>query len=338
MLAVPRLPARLPRRAFTLIELLVVIAIIAVLVGILLPAIGAARKTARATRCMSQLRQLGLGAAMYAGDERGFIPGFSWKGGGADMPTPYDDLRNPGSESDAVAYQAIHILRTRTGFDGIPREGYTWYSHLWYTHLVFLDHLSGQPQERAVVCPEDRSQLNRIVTAMSETVYNDDIGSALASRTRFASSYETSSVTYSVDTRVGDILPITQHNEIASTFTRSPRYLVNRRASEVAFPASKAHMFESFDRHSGSGAPFFYRPGSRVAVLLHDASVSMRDSNDANPGFQPRNPAAPGPTLIRETTAGAGTQHYSGVFRWTRGGLKGIDFGGKEISTGQPRD
>ncbi len=61
-------------QGFTLIELLVVISIIALLVGILLPALGAARRTAQRISCASNLRQVGIAMTVYATGNDDYLP------------------------------------------------------------------------------------------------------------------------------------------------------------------------------------------------------------------------------------------------------------------------
>lgn len=62
------------RSAFTLIELLVTISILALLVALLVPALNAARETARGAQCASNMRQLGVAVTLYAAEHEGLFP------------------------------------------------------------------------------------------------------------------------------------------------------------------------------------------------------------------------------------------------------------------------
>lgn len=84
------------RRAITLVELLVVIAIIGLLVAMLLPAVQAARESARCTECHNHLKQIGLALAAHA-DEFGHYPSSGWGWMWPPLADRGDDERQPGS-------------------------------------------------------------------------------------------------------------------------------------------------------------------------------------------------------------------------------------------------
>lgn len=70
------------QRGFTLVELLVVVTMIGVLIGLLMPAVQAARAAARRTQCASRLRQVGLGVHLYMNSNQGHFPRTSHAGSG----------------------------------------------------------------------------------------------------------------------------------------------------------------------------------------------------------------------------------------------------------------
>src|ERR1043165_2682132 len=101
-------------RAFTLIELLVFIAISARLIGILLPALGAARRSARLGKGMSNIRQLVVGTVSYGSEFKDRIPTFSWKRQKWDPAATAQGLGGPYTyDSQAACAQMAYIIRTR---------------------------------------------------------------------------------------------------------------------------------------------------------------------------------------------------------------------------------
>ena len=131
-------------RAFTLVELLVVIAIIGVLVGLLLPAVQAARESARCAQCQNHLKQLGLAVNNHAG-VHGYMPTGGWGGGWVGDPDRGFGRQQPGG----WVYSVLPFAEQQQLYDqgnGLPNADKR-------TALAKRDAVAGRPLQLPVAAP-----------------------------------------------------------------------------------------------------------------------------------------------------------------------------------------
>jgi prepilin-type N-terminal cleavage/methylation domain-containing protein len=325
---------------FSLIELLVVIAVIALLIAILLPALGQARRAARADICRSNLRQYGIAAAAYSSDFGNKIPMFSWTPDR--IPTTYPDLVPPGGvfASTAFAIQATELIRKHSPIEPMFALVSLWLPPIEYTHLVLLDYFSTAFPTPTAACPEDRCLLmwqrdipgfNAGVFGTMEPEFNGSGFVVHIMRAKpYSSSYETGPATYE-RSHIPDRLRQSINQYIYGTDSNARFGGV--RYDEVSFPSLKVHLHDTGQRHRGRDIFWAYEDAVQP-LLFFDSSVTDRRTGDSNPGWQANFPDQ-GPTTIPyqpyqyqpPTLSGAATDNLIGHYHWTRGGIRGVDFG-----------
>lgn len=134
---------------FTLIELLVVVAIIAVLVALLLPALGQARESARAAVCLSRLDQMGKAIFLYAEDHRDYlVPTYDILGTDGRPYWPESLAKYlPGADNGNVLTRDIYLCPSKPdryyGYSGNRYLGWSSWAEDWAKPPTKLSKVSG---------------------------------------------------------------------------------------------------------------------------------------------------------------------------------------------------
>ncbi|MBX3389087.1 MAG: prepilin-type N-terminal cleavage/methylation domain-containing protein [Phycisphaeraceae bacterium] len=312
-------------RGFTLIELLVVIAIIALLIGILLPALGLARRQGKLVKCTANERTYAIATGSYAAEKKDRLPAMDWRSSDpypVDLPG-WEKFKSLYFPSDLVAasFQVVSIIRHKTGlsdeFAPVPEN---WIPFILYTHVPLTDYIGGVMPSPVAACPEDawRIAIQRQwdQPRLTGLPYPENGGDNTLSTWRwpFSTSYNihqahwgpsraerrfnpTASVPGNFLTAIW--YPTTNgggsfYTKEGSADSAMPGQFGFNRLTDVRFPSQKVIMSDEFGRHFGKKTTFFAAPESVQPLAFYDGSVRVYQTGETNPGWDPSNTSTRG--------------------------------------------
>lgn len=346
-------------RGFTLLETAAVLGMVTLLLGVMAPAVKSARTYARGVSSATNLAAIGQGSAMYAADHEGRLFTFTWKGPRGDETRvdfvwPPQGKASALNDQEAAAAQALEILHRRTGrnfMENRIEQARNQLPHKRQRLLVLMDYLDRPFPDPMAADPADVNQLQWQANPLDISVANNipyapdskipagfdhpaqwtSVG--VRQRWAYSSSYLSTTSAWQADGFPGEAFyaPAAETPHLLQS-VGNPLLAEGRFETEVAFPGAKVHMFEEFDRGQ-AGSPYFAYDHARAEKLMFDGSVNDRASGEANPSWNP----LIGKQEWRQTyvplhtfpipLGGLGDQTLlSQRYRWTTGGLRGVDY------------